>query len=82
MRLGLATSLDELGASEIVKMYGRRFTVEETFRDAYGLHFRMGLRATYIGTAERRESVAVSGGTRPHLAHASPRSERGPEAPP
>lgn len=55
----LATSLGELSASEIVKMYGRRFTIEETFRDTKDLHFGMGLRATHIGKADRRDRLLL-----------------------
>src|SRR6516164_2004872 len=51
----LATSLRELGASKIVNLYGRRFTIEETFRDTKDLHFGMGLRATHIRNADRRD---------------------------
>jgi hypothetical protein len=47
----LATNLDKETASTIVKMYGRRFTIEETFRDQKDLRFGMGLRATHIRSA-------------------------------
>ena len=45
----LATTLSELTASGVVKRYGKRFTIEETFRDQKDLHFGMGLKATHIG---------------------------------
>ena len=53
----LATNRAELGASEIVKRYSRRFTIEETFRDIKDNHFGMGLSATHIGSPERRDRL-------------------------
>ena len=50
----LATNVDAT-ASEIVKLYGRRFTIEEAFRDQKDLRFGMGLRATHIKSADRRD---------------------------
>lgn len=55
----LATSRSDLGASEVVKLYGRRFTIEETFRDVKDIHFGMGLRATHIKSAERRDRLLL-----------------------
>jgi len=51
----LATSLSTKTASEIVKAYGRRFTIEETFRDAKDIRFGLGLKATHIGRTDRRD---------------------------
>jgi hypothetical protein len=51
----LATNVDGKTATEIVKLYGRRFTIEETFRDEKDLRFGMGLRATHIRSAARRD---------------------------
>lgn len=51
----LATNLADKTASEVVKLYGRRFTIEEAFRDQKDLRFGMGLRATNIRSAERRD---------------------------
>jgi hypothetical protein len=53
----LATSRADLGAAEVAKLYGRRFTIEETFRDQKDGHFGMGLSATHIGTTERRDRM-------------------------
>jgi hypothetical protein len=53
----LATSLDDRTAREVVKLYGRRFTIEETFRDQKDLHFGMGLKATHIRSANRRDRL-------------------------
>jgi hypothetical protein len=55
----LATSLDEWSAREVVKTYGRRFTIEETFRDTKDIHFGMGLRATHIRKADRRDRLLL-----------------------
>ncbi len=51
----LATSLRTATAAAIVKLYGRRFTIEETFRDQKDLRFGLGLRATHIRSAARRD---------------------------
>lgn len=55
----LATSLSDKKASEIVKLYGKRFSIEETFRDQKDLHFGMGLSATHIGDAHRRDRLLL-----------------------
>ena len=38
-------------------MYARRFTIEETFRDTKDIHFGLGLSATHIGDAARRDRL-------------------------
>lgn len=53
----LATSRVDLGAAEVAKLYGRRFTIEETFRDTKDGHFGMGLSATHIRTTARRDRL-------------------------
>lgn len=53
----LATSLAANKASEVVKKYGRRFTIEETFRDSKDIRFGLGLKATHIGRADRRDRL-------------------------
>lgn len=55
----LATSLGDRPASEIVKLYSRRFTIEETFRDQKDIHFGMGLSATHIKNADRRDRLML-----------------------
>ncbi len=55
----LATSLAEPAARDTVKLYGRRFTIEETFRDTKDLHFGMGLKATHIRDADRRDRLLL-----------------------
>jgi len=53
----IATNRPELGAAEIVSRYGRRFTIEETFRDIKDNHFGMGMSATNIRSADRRDRL-------------------------
>jgi hypothetical protein len=55
----LATTLSERKASEVVKLYGRRFSIEETFRDQKNLRFGMGLSATHIGSTDRRDRLLL-----------------------
>ncbi len=55
----LVTTLVTKKASEIVKRYGRRFTIEETFRDEKDPHFGMGLSATHIRDAQRRDRLLL-----------------------
>ncbi len=55
----IATNRTDLGASGVVRLYARRFTIEETFRDIKDHHFGMGLSATHIGTPERRDRVLL-----------------------
>lgn len=62
----LATSRTDLGAAEVAKVYGRRFTIEETFRDSRDIDFGMGLSATHIRSTERRDRLLFLGA----IAHA------------
>jgi hypothetical protein len=55
----LATTLVGRPASTTVKLYGRRFSIEETFRDTKDLHFGMGLSATHIKDAQRRDRLLL-----------------------
>ncbi len=55
----LATTLADRPASEIVKLYSKRFTIEETFRDQKDIHFGMGLSATHIKNADRRDRLML-----------------------
>jgi hypothetical protein len=55
----LATSLKDNSPSDVVALYGRRFTIEETFRDTKDLHFGMGLSATHIKGAARRDRLLL-----------------------
>ncbi len=53
----LASNHEELTTAEIVNLYGRRFTIEETFRDVKDQRFGMGLKATSIRQPERRDRL-------------------------
>jgi hypothetical protein len=53
----IATSRDDLTAADVVRIYGRRFSIEETFRDTKDIHFGMGLSATHIGDPARRDRL-------------------------
>jgi hypothetical protein len=53
----LATSRTDLGAQGVVSLYGRRFTIEENFRDTKDLRFGLGLSSTHIGTPARRDRL-------------------------
>jgi hypothetical protein len=62
----LATNRSDLNAAAIVALYGKRFTIEETFRDTKDIHFGMGLKATHIGDSSRRDRLLLLGA----MAHA------------
>jgi len=53
----LATTLRAAKAGDVVRLYGRRFSIEETFRDTKDIHFGMGLSATHIHDADRRDRL-------------------------
>lgn len=55
----IATDRTDLGAAGVVRLYSRRFTIEETFRDIKDNHFGMGLSATHIGKPERRDRMLL-----------------------
>lgn len=55
----LVTSRTDFTAAQVVKRYGRRFSIEETFRDTKDLRFGMGLKATHIGRADRRDRLLL-----------------------
>ncbi len=53
----LATSLSGKTVAEIMKLYSRWFTIEETFRDTKDIRFGLGLNATHIGRTARRDRL-------------------------
>lgn len=55
----LATSRDDKTAGDVTKLYARRFTIEETFRDTKDVHFGMALSATHIRSADRRDRILM-----------------------
>ena len=55
----IATSCTDLGAAGVVKLYARRFTIEETFRDIKNANLGMGLSDTRMSTPERRDRLLL-----------------------
>jgi len=55
----LATSYGDKPAAEIVALYSKRFTIEESFRDQKNLRFGMGLSETRISSPERRDRLLL-----------------------
>jgi len=55
----LATSRSDVTARAVVMLYGKRFTIEESFRDTKDIHFGMGLSATHIGDIGRRDRLLL-----------------------
>lgn len=53
----IATNRTDLGAQGVIRLYSRRFSIEETFRDLKDNHFGMGLSATHIGDPARRDRL-------------------------
>lgn len=54
----LATSLD-WDADRVVKLYGRRFTIEENFRDEKDWRFGLGSRYVNIRRTDRRDRLCL-----------------------
>ena len=57
----LATTYADRPAADIVKLYSKRFTIEESFRDLKNLRFGMGLTDTRISTPARRDRILPVG---------------------
>ncbi len=55
----LATSRVDLTASDVVAVYGRRFTIEETFRDTKDPRFGLGLEAVRLKRPDRRDRLIL-----------------------
>jgi hypothetical protein len=55
----LATSLAERTAQDVITLYGKRFSIEETFRDEKDIHFGLGLSATHVGSCDRRDRLLL-----------------------
>lgn len=53
----LATNRADMSASQVVKAYGKRFTIEETFRDTKDARFGMGMSNSRIKKPERRDRL-------------------------
>ncbi len=55
----LVASDPAASAAEIVKLYGRRFTIEESFRDAKNPRLGLGLSAARISVPARRDRLLL-----------------------
>ena len=55
----ISTSRSDLTAAKVTKLYGRRFTIEETFRDQKDARFGLGLSSTHIGKPARRDRLLL-----------------------
>jgi hypothetical protein len=55
----LASNRTNLSPKQIVDLYGRRFSIEETFRDQKDLRFGMGLSSTHISDPGRRDRLLL-----------------------
>jgi hypothetical protein len=55
----LATSRADLSPKGVIALYGRRFSIEENFRDSKDPHFGLGLSATHIGEPARRDRLLL-----------------------
>lgn len=55
----LAIRLPKPSASLAVKLYGKRFRIEETFRDTKDLRFGMGLSASRTKSPQRRDRLLL-----------------------
>jgi hypothetical protein len=81
---GLAVGSATLTGAEAVRLYGRRFTIEEAFRDVKDPRYGLGLATTYIGDPRSSRPVAADlrdGHDAAHAARARRREPRhGPDA--
>lgn len=55
----LATSRTDLTSRRVIALYGKRFSCEETFRDAKNAHLGLGLSQTHIHDALRRDRLLM-----------------------
>jgi hypothetical protein len=55
----LATSHEELSAAQLIRLYSRRFSIEEGFRDVKDMRFGMGLSSFRIAEPERRDRMLL-----------------------
>ena len=53
----LASSRSDLTGTAITRRYGKRFTVEETFRDVKNPHLGLGLKQTVMERNDRRDAL-------------------------
>jgi hypothetical protein len=55
----LATSMGDTSATDVIRLYGRRFTIEENFRDVKDWRFGMGLVHVRIKDCDRRDRLLL-----------------------
>lgn len=55
----LASNIDDASSTELIRLYGRRFTIEENFRDAKDWRFGMGLVHVRINDCDRRDRMLL-----------------------
>lgn len=55
----LATNVDAKSGRDVVNLYSRRFTIEETFRDQKNPRFGLGMSHTRAKTPERRDRLLL-----------------------
>lgn len=56
----LASSLRSETASRVIKLYSKRFTIEESFRDVKDIRFGMGLAHVSIRRPDRRDRILIA----------------------
>ena len=55
----LVANRSDMKASEIIKGYGKRWSIEPAFRDSKDPHFGMGMKQLRIGSADRRDRLLL-----------------------
>jgi hypothetical protein len=55
----LATSLKDQPSGSIVRLYGRRFTIEETFRDLKDPRYGLGMHSIHVSRTDRRDRLIM-----------------------
>jgi hypothetical protein len=55
----LATSRADLNSSEVIQLYGRRFTIEEAFRDVKNHRFGFGFSQARVNSPARRDRLLL-----------------------
>lgn len=53
----LATNLKDTSAQTLIKYYGKRWSIEPSFRDTKDLHFGMGMSTVRVSNPERRDRL-------------------------
>ncbi len=72
----LATSRVDKTGAEVVQLYGRRFSIEESFRDLKNLRFGMGMSDARVSSTERRDRMLLVGASPPRCSHSLGPRER------